>query len=39
MTAEQVEKIMSEESGETITAAGKPGYQFIKDLLRVLGVI
>lgn len=37
MTEEQVDKIMNEDSGRTVTAAGKLGYQFIKDLLRVLG--
>lgn len=36
MTGEQIGKIMSEESSRTVTAAGKLGYQFIKDLLRVL---
>lgn len=37
MTAEQINKIMQEDGENTVIAVGKLGYQFIKDLLRILG--
>lgn len=37
MSGEQVKQLLNEADSQTVTASGKLGYQFIKDLTRILG--